>query len=196
MKERGLDDRTLFDTIRAQVLMTKVWGALVKDVKVPEKQVQVFYEAHKEDLAIGEEVRLRIIAVQSKMEAEEVLAALRKGASFRRLARSRSQGTLAAQGGDTGWVNSGTLPPALRPHVAALKTGDVSGPIQKDENEFLLIGLQGRRVLRAHSLIEARPEIERRLLPEKQREVIAAWLTDQEKKSAIEVLLQPEHVRE
>jgi len=40
-------------------------------------------------------------------------------------------------------------------------------------------------------LAEAQAEIERRLLPAKQEEACKTWLTEQEKKSKIEVFLQP-----
>ncbi|MBI4776480.1 MAG: SurA N-terminal domain-containing protein [Deltaproteobacteria bacterium] len=194
MKERGLDDQSLFDMVRAQVLMAKVWAALVEDVRVPEERIEAYYEAHKTNLTIGEEVRLRIIAVESNAAAEEILAALRKGASFGRLARTKSLGMLAAQGGDTGWVDARTLPQPLHETVGLLKAGDVGGPMEKSADEFLVVGLQGRRPLLAKSLIEARSEIERRLLPEKQQEAIEAWLIEQEKKSNIEVLLPSERV--
>lgn len=186
MRERGLDDKTLRDTLGAQVLETRVWSALAEGVSLTEEEVKGHYEAHKDDLAIGEEVRLRIIAVGSRAEAEEILAALRKGENFGRLARTRSKGIRAGQGGDTGWGDARTLPPPLGQAVAALKEGDVAGPLQRGEDEFLLVGLQGRRPLRAKSLADARPEIERRLLPEKRREAVRRWLAEEERKAKIE----------
>jgi foldase protein PrsA len=190
MKERGLDDKSLFDTLRAEMLMKRVIGALLEGVSLPKEQVQEYYEAHKEDLIIGEEVRLRIIVVKSKAAAEEILASLRKGENFSRLARKQSLGLHAAQGGDMGWVNSQTLPLPLQKAVGKLKAGDVGGPLQKGAEEFHIVGLEGRRPVRAKSLAEARPEIERRLLPTKQQEALQAWLTEQEKKSKIEVYIQ------
>ena len=187
MKERGLDDKSLFETIRADMVMKRVMGALVKDVRPTEKEVQDYYEDHKEDLTIGEEVRLRIIAVKSKAAAEEILAALRKGENFSRLARARSLGLHAAQGGDMGWVNFQALPPPLQRTVGMLKAGDVGGPLEKSDGEFLIVGLESRRPVQAKSLAEARPEIERSLLPARQREVVEAWLTELEKNSKIEI---------
>jgi foldase protein PrsA len=189
MHEQGLDDKSLFDVIRAGMLTNRVTAALVEEVRVTEKQVQEYYEAHKKDLKTGEEVRLRIIAVKSRVEAEEILATLKKGEKFSLLARTRSMGMLAAQGGDTGWNDSRTLPTPLQRVVGMLKVGDIGGPVQKAEGEFLLVGLEGRRPVRAKSLAAARPEIEQHLLAIKQQEAIQAWLTGQEKKSKIEVFL-------
>jgi parvulin-like peptidyl-prolyl isomerase len=191
MHERGYDDKSLDEAIRTGMLTNRVTGALVAEVRVTEDEVQDYYEAHKEDLQAGEEVRLRLIAVKSSEAAEEILAALRKGESFSRLARQRSIGQLAAKGGDTGWLDVRTLPLWLRQVVGKLKPGDVGGPLQKTAGEFLIVGLEGQRHQRATNLAEARPGIEQRLLASKQQEVIQAWLTEQEKKSKIEIFLQP-----
>jgi parvulin-like peptidyl-prolyl isomerase len=192
MQERGFDDNSLFDAIRTEMLASRVRMALVEGVRFTEEQVLEYYETHKEDTTIGHEVRLRMIVVKDKAAAEEVLAALRKGEKFSHLARKLSLGIRAAQGGDTGWINARTLPLWLQGPVATLKDGDVVGPIQKGSDEFLIIGLEGRRPIHARNLDEARPEIERRLMLSKQQEVVQAWLKEQKQKSKIELLIQPE----
>src|SRR6266545_4392619 len=188
MHERGLDDKSLFDTLRTDMLMKRVTAALVEKVRPTHAQVQEYYEAHKEDLKTPGEVRLRIIAVKDKAAAQEIVAALQRGENFQRLARERSIGIRAAKGGDSGWVAVATLPPPLRQAVDALKVGEANGPLQKDA-EFLIVGLAGRRPGRTKTLDEARAEIERGLLPARQQEVFQAWLKEQEEKSKIEVLL-------
>jgi parvulin-like peptidyl-prolyl isomerase len=187
MKEQGLADRSLFDTVRADMLTDRVWASLVAGVRISDDEAQRYYDANARELVIGEEVRLSLIVVKDEAAAEEVLAALRKGESFRALARQRSLGIRAAQGGDTGWVDTRTLPEPLRKPVQLLKPGDVGGPLQKGPGEVLVVGLEARRPIRARSLAEARHEIERRLLPSAQQEVVRAWLTEQEAKSNIEV---------
>jgi parvulin-like peptidyl-prolyl isomerase len=191
VKEQGLNDPELFETVRTDMLAERVTAALVEGVSVPEEQAQRYFDAHQDNLFIGAEVRLRIIAVSSKAEAEEIVAAVRKGVPFDRLARRRSMGRLAAKGGDTGWVDVQALPSPLRQAAAELKPGEVGGPLEKGPGEFLIVGLQDRRPVRAKSLAQARPEIERRLLPEKRRKVVQEWLAAQEKKAKIEIFDQP-----
>ena len=190
MKDRGLDDHSLGEGLRAERLMTRVRAALVEGVRVTEEQVQAQYEAHRDDLKTVEEVRLRIIAVEDKVAAEEILAALKTGEDFARLARERSLDSRAVQGGDTGWVDPQTLPPPLQEAVGSLKAGETGGPVQTDA-EFLLVRLEERRPARTKTLAEARPEIEGRLLRAKREEVFQAWLRDQQEKSKIEVFLPP-----
>jgi len=188
MQEQGLNDKALFEAVRADMLAGRVWASLAEGARINEDEVLRYYEAHKAELVSGEEVRLRIIAVKDKAAADDVLASLKKGASFAQLARQRSEGLRAAQGGDTGWVDSRTLPETLLKAVPRLKPGDVAGPLETGSGEFLLVGLEGRRPMIAKSLAEARPEIERRLLPARQQAVVASWLTEQETKSKIEIL--------
>jgi parvulin-like peptidyl-prolyl isomerase len=191
VKEQGLTDPELFESVRTDMLAERVTAALVEEARVTEEQAQQYFEAHRDDLIVGAEVRLRIIAASNKAEAEEMMAAVRKGVPFDRLARRRSMGRLAAKGGDTGWVDFQTLPSPLREAAVELKPGEVGGPLEKGPGEFLIVGLQDRRPVRAKSLAEARPEIERRLLPEKRREAIEAWLAEQEKRAKIEIFDRP-----
>ena len=190
MQQRGLDDGSLIQTIRDDMLVSRVTAALLEGVVVTEAQARDYYEAHKENLIIGEELRLRIIAVDSREAGQAILTALSNGANFSRLARKYSLGLRASHGGDTGWVDPLTLPPPLRQAVS-LKEGEAYGPLEKNADEFLIVALAGRRPVRAKSLDEARPEIERRLLLVKQQEAVGEWLAEQEEKSTIEVFLEP-----
>jgi hypothetical protein len=88
-------------------------------------------------------------------------------------------------------VNYETLWPPLREALRTMKAGQAGGPLQKGA-EFLIVRLQARRPGRIKTLAEARPEIEQRLLPAKHEEAIQAWLTEQKKKSTIEVFPQAE----
>ena len=189
MQERGLDDRSLMETIRGDLLMRRATAVLAEGVRATEEQVRAYYEAHKEDLIVGEEVRLGIIAVDSIEAGEAILTALGDGANFRRLARRYSRGQRAAEGGDTGWVDPLTLPPPLRLAVGRLKKGEAYGPLEKNANEFLVVALTGRRPVQAENLDEARPEIERRLLAATQQQAVEQWLTEQEEAAKIEVFL-------
>ena len=149
--------------------------------------MQGFYEAYKDDLKADEAVRLRVVAVQEKATAEELVTALQRGEDFDRLVQERSLEDRAAPGGDMGWASAQTLPPALRETVSTLKAGETGGPWQSGP-EFLLVRVEERRPAHMMSLAEAQPQIKRRLLAEKQRKVVQTWLTEQEKQAKIEVL--------
>jgi peptidyl-prolyl cis-trans isomerase SurA len=190
MKEQGLDDTSLSATIRVEMLAARVRAALVEGVRVTDDQAHQYYGRHKDDLKT-EEVRLQIIVVKDEATATGILAALRKGDDFGALARARSIGRRAAQGGDTGWVDADSLGPPLRDAIGAMQPRQARGPLQKGD-EFLIVRLDGRRPGRARSFAEARADIERRLLPGTQQEALQAWLAEQAKTSTIEVFSEGE----
>ena len=45
MNEQGLDDKALFETIRDDMMTARSVGLLVEGVRVPEEQVEQYYEA-------------------------------------------------------------------------------------------------------------------------------------------------------
>lgn len=186
MQEQGLDDRSLFEAVRGDLAADRVRAALVEDVRVSDEDVLQYYGLHAADFR-REEVRLQIIAVRDEAAAKEIVAALRDGASFGSVARERSTGMRAAQGGDTGWVALEGLASPLRETVAKLELRQARGPLRRG-SELLVVRLSGRREGGTKSLADARPEIETRLLPKKQRAALAAWLTEQEKQARVEVL--------
>ena len=187
MNEQGLNDKLLFESVREDMLADRVKAALVKDVRVTDEQVQLYYEAHMEQMK-RPEVRLQVIAVKDQTAADEALQALRETKDFARVARQRSIGRRAAKGGDTGWVSYETLSPPLRKLVGAMKVGQVGGPLQNG-NEFLIVRLAERRPGQTKSLAEVRPQIEPYLLAVKRQEVVRDWLLEKEKNAKIEMLL-------
>jgi len=188
MQARGLNEQTLFDSLRDDLRVRRVIATLVQDVHASPQQVQEYYASHREDLHAGEEVRLRMIVVRSLEDAKEILVALRAGEDFSRLARQHSLGRRAARGGDTGWVDSRSLTNPLRMAVDSLQAGEASHPLQRNTNEYLVVALQDRRPLPAATLEEARPVIEQHLLATLRQEAVGSWLGRQEALSTIEVL--------
>jgi len=190
MNERGLDDVSLFRTVAEDILIRRVTAGLVEEAGVSEDQVREFYARHEEDLVIGREVRLAIIVLGSREEAEAILRALRDGFDFHRLAREHSIGKLAARGGDTGWIEFSALPDSLKDVVAGLREGEASRPVQKNEHEHLIVALAASRPVYAATLAEARDEIERRLLRTDRERTLAAWLRERKEEASIEILAQ------
>jgi peptidyl-prolyl cis-trans isomerase SurA len=186
MKEQGLDDASLFETVRGDMAADRVRAALVEGVRVSDEDVRSYYAAHGDEFGRAE-VRLQVIAVGDEGAAKEIVAALRRGEDFGRIARQRSRGLRAAQGGDTGWVAASLLPSPLREAVAVLNPGEARGPLRRG-TDFLVVRLNDRRRGGATRLAEARPEIERRVLAERRKAAIEAWLTEQEMTSKIEIL--------
>lgn len=91
-----------------------------------------------------EQYWIRSIVVSTPKQASEVLAKLRRGASFARLAIDVSQADNAASGGALGWRDALSLPAPYLALLQQLKLGEITGPIPIDQG-FAVIELLGRR---------------------------------------------------
>ncbi len=183
---QGLDEARLREDTRTEILVTQVRVALVEGARPTDEELQAYYDSHKQEMTTSEELKLRVIAVKEKAAADEISGALGTGGDFARLARDRSTGFRAVQGGDIGWVDPRIFPPPLGKAVRGLKAGTTSPPLQGKEG-FYIVRAEDRRPGRALSLAEARPAIEKRLLGAKQQQVIQMWLAQQERNSKIEL---------
>jgi parvulin-like peptidyl-prolyl isomerase len=186
LRTRALDEKSLRDALRTNLLTSRVTSVVVENVQITEEEIEQYYEKYKGRLRVPEQVRFGVIAVNDKSSADAVLALLKKGENFGWLARERSQGFGAKDGGDSGWVSLVELSPALREAVNSLREGETSRPIAV-KSTFLIIRLEKRRPARFISLQQARPQIEERLLAAKRREVLQAWLAAKEYEAKIEV---------
>ena len=81
---------------------------------------------------------------ETRRRAEDLLAQLKGGADFARLAASYSNAAEALQGGDLGWRNVDRLPTLFIDATRNVKTGDVSG-IVRSPNGFHILKVLGRR---------------------------------------------------
>jgi parvulin-like peptidyl-prolyl isomerase len=173
---------------RTETLAGKVVAALVKDARLGEGEVEAYYVAHSAEFRVPAAAHLQMIAVADKAAAAQIVAALtEKDDDFATLAKERSQGFRAAQGGDLGWVPTERLRPAVRMAVAGMKPGEVRGPVET-ESGVLVLKLLEARPERVESLPETQPAIEQHLLREKRGELVTAWLAEREKASKIERL--------
>ena len=187
MQEQGLNDPELFESVRLDMLANRVRASLVAGVRVSEPDARTFYEEHQQELTV-DEVRLQIIVVRDRSSAEEILKAAIEGREdFGRLARERSAGKRAGQGGDSGWVSVTSLWPPLRAMIESLEPRQATGPLQRGD-EFLVVRLHDRRSRKASTYDEARADIELRLGPIVRQRIVQAWLEEREKRSAIEMV--------
>ena len=75
---------------------------------------------------------------QTRDLANEMVAAIRKGASFTEIARQYSVSGSASRGGDVGWAVTEKLPKSFRDAVTGIETGDVTEPILLDGAIYIL----------------------------------------------------------
>jgi peptidyl-prolyl cis-trans isomerase C len=127
-----------------------------------EAEVARYYQAHRQELARPERVRLRQILTQDRGAAEEARREVVAGVPFEAVARRLSKGPNAATGGDQGELARGDLPPSFADLIFSLKPGEVS-PVVPAEYGFHVFQVVGHQPAEVVPLEAARGEIAAKL---------------------------------
>ena len=142
-------------------------GFFSRAVVAQEFGTAVFQGQHKRGDVIGpvktqfgwHVILFREKGAEGTQRLAQILALVRKpGANFQQIARDRSEGDTAAQGGDLGWVARFQLEPEVENALFALQPGKVSEPVARDDGNHI------------YTITDRR----KRRLDEKQRQAIEA----------------------
>lgn len=175
-EEENLQDNEAFQRRMNYYRNRALMQALVQreiDESVTEEAARAFYEEVKGDLVPedAEELRARHILVESEEEARQIIAELEDGADFAELAKEKSTGPSAGQGGDLGYFAEGQMVPEFFTAANALEVGEVSEPVQTDFG-WHVIKLEDRRAQEAPSFEEVRGQIEQVLARQSRQSLV------------------------
>ncbi|MBY0336790.1 MAG: peptidylprolyl isomerase [Acetobacteraceae bacterium] len=153
LRNAGVQPRTLFDQVRAQI----GWGRLLRALlgpraEVSDQEVQDTIAAYRArqgqpEFLVGE-IYIPIDNAAQDAEVrrfvEEVVAQLRRGTPFPVAATQFSQSQSAVAGGDLGWVGLTQLDPEVAAVVERMPPGAVSNPIRV-AGGYQIVTLRARR---------------------------------------------------
>ncbi len=176
---------------KRKLLQEKLVQKLVKKevndkTNVSARQVEDYYWSHLGDYWMPEAVRARHLVVQRKQRFDQVMAALKKGEGFSKIAETFSQEPDSSQGGDWHFMETDRLPPAYLSALAKLKPGEISKPL-KDDFGYHLFQLIEWRPRRMRTLAEVQDQIHDELLKRAQDEAFDQWVLILKKKAKIKV---------
>ena len=152
-KQQGVSFEDFKANIRNQIVTQDVMRQEVGErIQMTPGEVQHYYEEHKQDYVQPESERLSEILISTgapgtadaaklaaaKAKADDIEARLHAGGDFAQLARSFSNGTTAAQGGDLGTYKQGQLGKVLEDKTFDLKAGQSTDPILTREGYIIL----------------------------------------------------------
>ncbi|MCD6412811.1 MAG: peptidylprolyl isomerase [Elusimicrobia bacterium] len=180
-KAKGIHRRpavkTRLEALKDQILLEYIVDELKKDkLKVTEKEIDDYYEEHKDFYLHPPRVRVSHILVPTENEAEKIYKQIKEGASFSDLAKKKSiDRETASRGGDLGFFEKGEMVPAFENAAFALKNiGDIS-PVVKTAFGWHIIKLTGKSKAAAKTKEEARDEIEQIIRKQKLEKLLAFY---------------------
>jgi peptidyl-prolyl cis-trans isomerase C len=190
-KKRGLEqDKDVLDQIKKtteQILVQSlVEKEIIEKVKVDDQEALTYYEENKNNFITKEQVYLYNILVETEEVAKDILEKLKSGVDFIELAKEKSTGPSAAQGGDLGYVSKGELIPEIENVVFALEIGSISDII-KSEYGFHILKVTDKKPEVLKTFEEVKEEITQTLLSTKQKEAFDNLLEELKSQVTIEI---------
>lgn len=157
-----------------QVKLTKL---LEPQIEVTDEELQKYYDDNKAMYETPEQVRASHILVDSKEEAEELLAQLKNGADFAELAKEHSKDGSAAQGGDLNFFGKGQMVPPFEEAAFALDVGEISDVVESQFG-FHIIKVTDKKPAATATFEEKKEEIRDTLFQQKLSERSASYLEE------------------
>ncbi|MDY7226030.1 peptidylprolyl isomerase [Hyalangium rubrum] len=146
------------------------------------------YEVHARHILVTVDPKATPEQVEEGRKKAEAIAAeaRRPGMDFSSLAKARSEGPSAADGGDLGFFKRGVMVPAFEKAAFALKTGEVSEPIRTNFGWHVL-KVEERRAVGVTPYEEMRGKLEAELRQQKTEKFVDQYVQELRKKAVIEV---------
>jgi peptidyl-prolyl cis-trans isomerase C len=131
-------------------------------VEISPDQIEAAYQERYVD-ADNTEYQASHILVESKEEAQNLIAQLQKGADFAELARENSVGPSASRGGDLGWFSASDVVPEFAQAVVALENGAYAREPVQSKFGWHVIERVDSRTPEPPELAEVKDELQRTL---------------------------------
>ena len=190
-KNRGLEqDKDVLEQIKNTTEQILVQSLIEKEiigkVKVDDQEALTYYEENKDNFITKEQVYLYNILVETEEVAKDILEKLKAGGDFIEIAKEKSTGPSAAQGGNLGYISKGDLIPEIENDVFALEIGNISDII-KSQYGFHILKVTDKKPEVLKTFEEVKEEIVQTLLPTKQKEAFDNLLEELKSQVTIEI---------
>ncbi len=182
-----------FEDFKANIRNSVITGNVVRDevgrtIRLSRADEQKYYDAHKDEFAQPEQVRLSEILVPTaanaddntiaaaQKSAEDIYARLKAGGDFAATAKSSSGGPTAAQGGDLGLFQHGKLAPVLEQKTFALPAGGYTEPTRTRQG-FVILKATEHQQAGTPPLAQVEGEVQNAMYQEAVQPALRAYLT-------------------
>ncbi len=157
-------------------------------INVPDADIKVFYDAHKEDFTIAKE-RLKLAQVlialppnptpaqvsAAQKKADMVRARVVKGDDFGELARVYSDDDSKSSGGELGWFAPADINDQILAAVKPLKPGEVSAPVRTSHG-IHIVKLEEHEVPGLVPLNDVKAQIRAELVDQQSSAQLEKWI--------------------
>jgi peptidyl-prolyl cis-trans isomerase SurA len=192
-----------FEDFKAGIRDTVITQEVVRDevgrkLQMTQGQEQAYYDAHKQEFAQPEQIKLSEILVptpadatdavvaQAKTKAEGIEEKLKGGAKFEDMAEAYSGGPTASKGGDLGLYKRGVLAKVLEDQTFDLKAGEWTQPIRTRQG-FVILKVTDHQSAGVPPLKEIEPQIQEAMYTDQMQPALRVYLTKLREEAYIDV---------
>lgn len=184
LEVRGLNLTELQRQIQFSLSAERLMGALAPQ-KPSEAELRAEFAKNPKAFDTPEQVRASHILVKTEAEARIIMARLRGGEPFDKVAAEVSLDPGSKQrGGDLGFFTRGQMVPEFEKAAFAQPLNQLADPV-KSQYGFHIILVKERTTAKSGTYEVAKPLLEKKLTAERQQKALEAWLTEARKKAAI-----------
>jgi peptidyl-prolyl cis-trans isomerase C len=181
--DKNADLITAAEIGNRKLIVNTFMSDFIRKNPISETDTKAAYEQYKKETG-DKEYSARHILVKTETEAADIIAQVKKGGDFAKLAKEKSLDTgNKDKGGDIGWFSPEGMVKPFRDAVTSMKKGDVSTAPVQTQYGWHVIKLADTRPTKFVSYDKAKPELESRL----QQMKIQKFLVELKEKSKIDV---------
>ncbi len=166
-----------------QLLKDKV----LDKVKITDEAVKAYYDSNADQFKDPEKFKASHILLKSEAEANAVLAELKAGADFGKVAKEKSEDPGSRdKEGDIGYFSKGDLVPEFEDAVSKMKVGDVSAVV-KTALGYHIIKLTDKKESAKKDFKDVEQDIKNRLTVENQMKAYDGLIESLKKGQKIDI---------
>lgn len=202
-KQNNLDDKTLERGLAAEGLTLEEYRERMKDqilqsmlvnravrskIIVTDSDIKAYYDAHLENFLGVSKFHLKNIVVKTKEDARDILQRLEKGAVFEDLAKAKSIGSNAVDGGDLGLFDISSFSAEIKEAVKPLKAGQFT-PVIAAGDAYQIIYVSDIVMDGNKTLEEVSDKIHEVLYREEGEKLFKDWVRRLKENAHIQIML-------
>ncbi len=202
LEQEGFTEDEFVGELRRQLLIESLIQTEVYDnVTVSEEMMRNFYDDNPQYFDIPEQVSARHIILTTqgitdenalaakREELEEIRQEILDGADFEEVARERSEGPSASDGGNLGSFGRGQMVPEFEEAAFALEPGEISEVVETQFG-YHIVQVTEKTPGRTESYDEAEENIRTFLTEQEQNVAVQHYLSDLRREAEITELIE------
>jgi len=181
------ESKKAIEDFKRNVLLKTWTKEKVDSFDITDDAIKAAYDERVTKLA-SKEYNARHILLKTEDDAKAVLKELAGGADFEKLAKEKSTGPSASNGGSLGWFKAQTMVPAFANAVKTMKKGDVSKTAVKTQFGYHIIKVEDSRDAKLPTLDSMKGQLKRVLAQKK----MLTYMSELKKAADVKITLPEE----